>query len=221
MFQRFARKPTTGPEASEKINADLAKAARRAGTVPFTLRELRKTGERYPELVPVLIDWLRNLDTKASLPDRDAGNIRDPLFRSLMTPDAPSADVMALATAYLDAHPPIAGTVLQGASISASYHATEQDRDTMIRLARDRENGNGRVWIFEWLVKSGDDDAIAAAIGELDDLTVSSLILRELAKRRHWPEGTRDKVEPLTNSDRTEIAKHATRLLAKIDKAGH
>lgn len=138
-----------------------------------------------------------------------------------MTPDAPSAEVMALATAYLDSHPTIGQTVLQGASNAAGYHATEHDRDTMIRLARDRENRSGRVWIFEWLVKSGDDDAIAAAIGELDDTEVASLILRELAKRRSWPEGLRDRVEPLMNSDRKEVVKAATKLLAKIDKAGH
>lgn len=216
----FSRKPRTGPETAQAINADLDKAARKAGAAPMTVRELRKTQRRYPALVPVLMDWLRNLDSKTSLPDTASGNIHNMLFRTLMTPDAPSREVFSLAVAYLDSHPQIAGTVLQGASNAAGYHATPEDTPTMIRLAGDRANGDGRVWILEWLVRSKDLEAVQAAVEQLDDTSVAPLTLRELSKLRTWPDGLRARVEPLVESEHTETAKQASKLLAKLDKAG-
>lgn len=213
----FDRQPCTSSDTIMAIDKDLAKAARRSGGPAYDMHALQKVDE-YPHLVPVLVDWLDNLEARTTLPEHDLGIVYDTLFRVLMTDSAPADHVTTKALDYLDSHPPVRQLIMQGASLAAGYHAAEKHLSRMIATAKDRTNGNGRVWLFEWLIKTKNDEAILAAAHELDDPSVQSSLLRDLTKLRAWPAGVREAVENLDVAYDKQSQRRKEQLLAKMDK---
>lgn len=215
-------------KAFAAIDRDLKRAARAAGTRPLGIEQTAHGTQRYPELIPVLLDWIENIDAKARFSDPvDRAQFLDAVARSLITPDArgvhssrgtSTSEVLA---AYLGSHPQAPTVSLQGACFALKDVARAADTPLMGRFAGDRYLGEARAPILEWVIDRNKAELLALAIGELDDPTVAPHILRRLAHstgkvRADLPADLADTVRPLLDSELEETRLQARRLLERL-----
>ena len=198
------------------INKDLARAARRARTQVRTIEDTRTSLQSYPELVPVLASWLATLDTATNLDEAANAMVRDALYRSLTTKEAPSDLVVDDALTYLNAHPHIGAPVSSGAANAACFHAQPHHIDVMTRTARNRELGESRAFILEWLVQGGDEDALRVVLEQLDDPSVQVWVLSSLTKLRRPPEFMRSTIAAIDTSHSSRAARLQEKILRKL-----
>lgn len=212
------------------LNKDLRRAARRSGAPVLTISRTSNESVRYPELIPTLLDWYENVDAKTRLAQpRDRAQLLDAVARSLVTPDAPHEETFGLAVRYLDSHPPAHQADLQGSTLLASHCASPSDpgdRADMARLAGDRELGEGRAPILEWLiarkVSRRHPELLDLALRELEDPAVAAHIMRRLRRLPPdvLPADIADRVRPYLDAEQDESRKQARLLLEKIDGEG-
>ncbi|WP_152352160.1 hypothetical protein [Brachybacterium subflavum] len=212
------------------LNKDLRRAARRSGAPVLTISRTSNENVRYPELISTLLDWYEDVDAKTRLAQpRDRAQLLDAIARSLVTPDAPHAETFRLAVRYVDSHPPTHQADLQGSTLLASHHASPSDPDDradMARLAGDRELGEGRAPILEWLiarkVSRRHPELRDLAIGELEDPAVAAHIMRRLRRLPPdvLPADIADRVRPYLDAGQDESRRQSRLLLEKIDGEG-
>ncbi|WP_396912362.1 HEAT repeat domain-containing protein [Mycolicibacterium sp.] len=206
-------------QAHAGLSADIAKVAKKCG-LPFrTNADLINTNARYPELVPVLLDWLKNVEAKSGLTDPvELHRFRSGLYRSLMTIDSMGTEVVPVLfdSFYLEpqAHP----TVLAVIGDALKYLAVPTDYDRMRQIAADRSLSFGRAPVIEWLLQQNPDDALPFALGELDDPSVRPYILRALRGVKKLPGTLRPTVEQYLDDPDEEVRVQAKRTLAKIGR---
>ena len=205
--------------AFAKLNRDLKKVAKKNGTEVNDIVELANNEARYPELIPTLVDWYGDVDSKTTLSDpRDRAQFLDAISRSLITREARGTNAFALAVRYLESHPCTNQSNFQGAGILVAYLAKKPDTEDMIRLACDRYLGEARVPILDWLLRSKKPDLIDVAVGELADSPVAAHIMRELRKLSYVPVGIEDLVRSYLQCEQEESRKQARLLLPKMGK---
>lgn len=215
-------------KAFAAIDRELKWAAKAAGAAPLGIEKTAHSKERYPELIPVLLDWIENIDAKAQFSDPvDRAQFLDAVARSLITPDArgarssrgtSTAEVLA---AYLASHPQGPSVALQGACFALKDAARAADTPLMARLAADRHLGEARAPILEWIIGRNKPELLELAIGELADPTVAPHILRRLAQskgkiRDGFPADLAAKVRPLLDAELDETRLQARRLLERL-----
>lgn len=204
-------------QAFAKLNRELKKVAKQNGSDVYDIVQLANYKSRYPELIPTLVDWYRDVDSRTRLSEpRDRAQFLNAIARSLITPDARGTEAFSLAVRYLESLPPVNQTSLQGSALLVAFLAKMSDAEDMITLARLRYLGEARVPILEWLIKSKKPDLIDVAVGELDDPTVAAHIMRAVGKLRDIPEGIEDLVRSYLDSEQEESRKQARLLLQKM-----
>jgi hypothetical protein len=208
------------------LNRDLRRAARRSGAPALTITETSNRDVRYPELVPTLLDWYEHVDAKARFDQPATGPscwTRSPAPWS--PPDAPREQTFGLAVGYLDSHPPVPRTSLQGSTLLAAHHASPSDsgdRAAMARLAADRFLGEGRAPILEWLiarkVSHRHPELLDVAAGELEDPSVAAHIMRRLRRLPldALPDGLAGRVRLCLEAEQEETRTQARLLLEKM-----
>lgn len=140
----------------ELLGRDIAKAARRDGLNYKNITDLVNTSQRYPSVVPVLIDWLKNLDDRTPLTDpRDLANFRDGLCRALTTLDAIGTGAVPLLIDQFYLEPPLPEVNAYAAGNALRFLAVPSDYDEMATIAADRSLGSGRAAVLEWIIKQG------------------------------------------------------------------
>jgi len=211
--------PAQWIRAHERLSHDIAKAAKKAG-LPFrTITDLINTDKRYPELLPVLIDWLQNVEAKSGLTTpAELHDFREALYRSLTTIDAMGTEAVPLLFDSFYLQPPAPPIILATIGTALKYLAAPTDYQRMRQLAVDRTLGYGRAQIFEWLLRADPDDGLSVALSELDDPSVRPYILRSLRVIKHLPASLRPHIEPLLEDPDSEVRLQAKRTLAKVGK---
>ena len=205
--------------AHKRLGSDITKVAKRDG-LPFrNVTDLINTQARYPVLIPLLIQWLRNAEEKSGLSDpTQLHRFRSGLYRSLTTIDAMGTEAVPLLFDSFYLEPRAAETTLAVISNALSYLAVPSDYGRMRAIAADRTLGFGRAHIFEWLLRNDPDDALPLVVGELEDPSVRPYILRSLRVIKHLPASLREVVEPYLDDPDSEVRLQAKRTLAKIGK---
>lgn len=205
--------------AHAKLSADITKAARKA-RLPFrNLTDLVNTSARYPQLLPVLVEWVRDTERKSGLVDPDElHQFRDGLYRALTTIDAMGTDVVPLLFDDLYRRPPARPTQLATIGNALKYVAVPSDYFRMRAVAADRSLSFGRAPVLEWLLRADPDDALPLAVAELDDPSVRPYILRSVRVIRRLPAELRPTFERHLNDEDDEVRLQAKRTLAHMDK---
>jgi len=205
--------------AHERLSADITETAKR-NKLPFrTNADLINTNERYPSLIPVLVDWLQNTETKSGLTDPvELHRFRNGLYRSLTTIDAMGTDAVPLLFDSLYLVPPAPATTLAAIGNALSYLAAPTDYARMREVATDRSLGSGRAPVIDWLLRADPEDALPIALDGLDDPSVRPYILRSLRVIKHLPASLRPKIEPYLDDPDSEVRLQAKRTLAKVGK---
>ncbi|BDB43178.1 MULTISPECIES: hypothetical protein [Mycobacterium] len=203
--------------AHERLNADITKAAKRKN-LPFrSITDLINTNERYPSLIPVLIDWLKNLENKSGLTQpTELHDLRDGLYRALTTVDAMGTEAVSLLFDSFYLQPPAPPIILATIGTALRYIAAPADYVRMRQVATDRSLSFGRAPLIEWLLRADPDDALPLAVSELDDPSVRPYILRSLRAIKHLPASLRSVIEPYLDDPDSEVRLQAKRTLAKL-----
>ena len=205
--------------AHDRLSADITKVAKK-NRLPFrNITDLINTQERYPSLIPVLVDWLKNVKKKSGLTESaDLHNFRDGLYRSLTTIDSMGTEVVPLLFDSFYIEPPAHPTILAAIGNALKYLAVPSDYPRMRAVVTDRSLSFGRAPVIEWLLRNDPDDALPLVVGELEDPSVRSYILRSLRVIKHLPPSLRGVVEPYLDDPNSEVRLQAKRTLAKIGK---
>ncbi|MEU8895752.1 hypothetical protein [Nocardia sp. NPDC048505] len=186
-----------------------------AGVEVSSVSDLINTRDPYPAAVPILIDWLANLDQKMPGPEEGLKKgLREALIRSLIVKEAKNTAALPALLAQFDLYDRIAPNVLWAAGYALAWLAPAGYYDRIAPLAADRRYGLGRRELILWLGKSRNPEATAIILDQLDDPAVATAALQALARRK--PAGVRGVVEPYLNSADSEIRKQARKALDKL-----
>ncbi|GAA1480354.1 hypothetical protein GCM10009624_07940 [Gordonia sinesedis] len=209
--------PDDWKRALDRLSSDITKTSKRAG-LPFRkISDLVNTQERYPELVPLLIDWLRNVEQKSGLTDaRDLGNLRDGLARALTTIDATGTDAVPVLFDQFHTTPPMPEVNLYAVGNALEFLAGPADYDRMAAIGADRSHGSGRAEVLTWLMKQGLPEGLQIALDQLDDPSVRSQIIQDLRKVKPLPHGLRPRIEQYLDDPDSEVRKQAKATLKKL-----
>lgn len=205
--------------AHERLSADITKVAKKNGLAFRSDTDLINTNERYPALIPLLIDWLKNVEKKSGIIDpTELHEFRDGFYRALTTIDAMGTEAVPLLFDSFYLKPPAHPTILAAIGNALQYLARPSDYPRMRQVAADRTLSFGRAPVVEWLLRADPDDALPLVIGELDDPSVRPYILRSLRVIKHLPASLRPTIEQYIDDPDSEVRKQAKRTLAKLDR---
>ncbi|MDL9944568.1 hypothetical protein QSJ19_03005 [Gordonia sp. ABSL11-1] len=203
--------------AHERLSADITNVSKKA-KLPFrSLPDLVNSTERYPELVPLLIDWLRTAEQKSGLTDaRELGNFRDGLCRALTTIDAMGTDAVPVLFDQFYVEPRMPEVNLYAVGNALEYLAVPTDYERMANVAADRSLGSGRAAVLEWLIKQGSDDGLRIVVDQLDDPSVRALGVKFIRQFKPLPAGLRPVIEQYIDDPDSEVRKQAKATLNKL-----
>ncbi|RPA58332.1 HEAT repeat domain-containing protein [Gordonia oryzae] len=205
--------------AHAALSSDITRIGKRNGLRFQTMADLVNTDERYPALVPLIIDWVRHVEEKSGLKDpRELANFRDGLYRSLTTIDAMGTDAVPLLMDqyYLDPRLPEVNAYAVGNALR--YLAVPSDFDNMAKLGADRSLGSGRAAILEWLVNQGLPEGLQIVVDQLDDPSVRALGIKYIRQFKPLPSGLRPVIEQYLDDSDSEVRKQARATLKRLPK---
>ncbi|MCP4305631.1 MAG: HEAT repeat domain-containing protein [bacterium] len=188
----------------EPILVDLAAA----GFTSRSLADLRHSGARYREAIPILVDWLvRVTDVK----------VKGEIVRALSVPWAKPLATGPLLEQFrqLEASADPTGTGLRwtiGNALEVLF--IDADFDAFADLARDVRFGKARQMIVLALGKSKRPDAVEVLLGLVDDSEVDGQAVKALAKLK--APSARSALEGKLADGRAWVRSAARKGLAKL-----
>lgn len=203
-WQRHNGPVPTPPEMLEDLRA--------AGWDVSSIWDLVNTDRRYPEAIPILINWLDRLE------DADVDGrmkVREGVVRALSSREARPAAVPALIRAMksTDAHDNQMFGWAVGNALSVT--ADESFYDDIVDLLHDTALGIGRQMLVYPVGRSSREDATHVLIGLLDDHEISGHAIDALARRRD--PASKSSLERFTTDSRPWVRRSAARGLTKME----
>ncbi|ORI13122.1 hypothetical protein BJD99_00200 [Rhodococcus sp. 1163] len=204
-------------KAHEMLSADITRISKQA-KLPFrTLPDLVNTKVRYPELIPLLIDWLKNLDGRTPMTDpQDLAKFRENLARALTTVDAVGTEAVPVLFEQFYLNPPLPPINSHAVGNALLHLAVPSDYDRMAALAVDRSLSSGRAAILEWLIKQRRPEGLEIVVGEIEDPSVRALGIKYLRRYKPLPAGVKPKVERYLDDPDSEVRKQTKLTLQKL-----
>ncbi|MCM3896441.1 hypothetical protein [Gordonia sputi] len=201
----------------ELLGRDIAKAARRDGLNVKSVTDLVRTSERYPSVIPVLIDWLKHADERVTITDpRELGQFRSGIYRALTTIDAMGTEAVTLIMKDLYRTPQMSPVTLGAAANALRFLAVPSDYDEMATIAADRSLGSGRAAVLEWIIKQGLPEGLQLVVDQLDDPSVRALGIKYIRQYKPLPSGLRPIIERYLDDPDSEVRKQAKATLKKL-----
>ncbi|QKT06716.1 hypothetical protein HUN08_05565 [Gordonia sp. X0973] len=203
--------------AFDLLSADITKVSKKA-KLPFrTVNDLIRTNERYPELIPLLTDWLRNVESKSRLTDpREIAQLRETLARTLTTIDAMGTEAVPVLFDQLYVEPPMPEVNMAAVGNALGYLAVPTDYKRMSAAAADRSLGYGRAGIIDWICKQGIDEGLQLVVDQLADPSVRPFCLRSMRQFKPLPSGLHPTIEQYVDDPDSEVRKQAKLTLKKL-----
>ncbi|MGL4307090.1 MAG: HEAT repeat domain-containing protein [Mycobacteriaceae bacterium] len=182
------------------------------------INDLTSTGENYPEVIPVLVDWVRHTQVKSVITDPlERMQFRIGFYMALRTEEAAVPEVMDLLFERLYSDPWAPKHFLSDIAITLGmFLAGPVDFDRMVAAGVDRSLGEGRGPIVEWVLGCQDIRGLELMVGQVDDPSVRASVLRGLRSFRKLPSGLRPVVQRYVDDTSSEVRKQAKRTLAKL-----
>ncbi|HTT90585.1 MAG TPA: HEAT repeat domain-containing protein [Acidimicrobiales bacterium] len=190
----------------------LARDLRAAGVPVSDLWELVNTKAQYKAAIPVLLDWLGNVDSR--VPRQDRTKVREGLVRALSVPTARPAAAPLLFDEFRGADDPSGLGFRWVVGNALSVVADDSFFDEMEILVRDPEYGKARQMVVLGLGKSKDPRAVPLLIDLLDDQEVAAQATMALGKLK--PAGIRPALERLKDHPQPLVRREARKALAKL-----
>ncbi len=172
-----------------------------------SVADLRSSGTRYRDAVPVLLRWL----------DRCEGSFeREEIVRALSVPWARDAALGPMIAAFrATPRSGQADELLRWAIGNALEIMWDDSRfDDLVGLARDESFGKAREMVTLGLGRSRKPEAVSVAIELLDDPVVSGHAVKALRKLKD--PRARSGLERMLDDDRAWVRREARRALAAL-----
>lgn len=189
----------------EKLLSELASV----GYDVDSVSDLRTSGLRYREAVPILLYWLPRVSSAAE---------KEEIVRALSVPWAREEALDPLIEEFR-AVPLPAGAqdeLLRWAIGNAIEVLWDDARfDKLVELVRDERFGKARQMVVLGLGRSKNPEASNVLIALLDDAMVNGHAVKALAKLRN--PGTRLGLERMTTDSRAWVRKEAEKALARLE----
>jgi len=179
-----------------------------AGFVVGSVTELRTSGVRYRDAVPVLLRWLPRAESSAE---------KEEIVRALSVPWARAEALGPLIEEFRAA--PVPGTPKQellrwavGNGIEVLWDDAQFDE--LVELARDRRFGKAREMVVLGLARSNRPEAGEVLVELLDDPVVNGHAVKALGKLS-VPQA-REGLERMAGDRRAWVRRDAQRALSKL-----
>ncbi len=209
--------PPQHQHAHRLLTADITRLSKKAGLDFRTLTHLVNTDKRYPELIPLLIDWLKNVEQRSEATDPQVlGNMRAGLARALTTVDAMGTEAVPVLFDQFYVDPPLPPVNSFSVGNALLHLAVPSDYDRMAAVAADRTLGSGRAAVLEWLIKQGREDGLDLVLGEIEDPSVRALGIKYIRQYKPLPSGLRPRIEMYVDDPDSEVRKQAKLTLPKL-----
>jgi hypothetical protein len=187
---------------------DLLQDLASAGFVVDSVSELRASGTRYRDAIPVLVRWLPRVGSPAE---------KEQIVRALSVPWARVGAIGPLIEEFRA--PPVPGEprreLLRWAVGNALEVLWDDTRfDDLVELARDQRFGKAREMVVLGLGRSARPEAGEILIELLDDPVVNGHAVKALGKLR-VPQA-RNGLERMVGDSRSWVRKEAQRALSKL-----
>lgn len=183
-----------------------------AGFPVADLWDLVNTKAQYAAAIPVLLEWLRDVDARVPGPTR--ARVREGLVRALSVPAARPAAAPALIEEFRRSPDPSGlgfGWVVGNA---LSVVADDSVFDEIAALVRDRSYGKARQMMVVGLGKSKDARATPLLLELLDDQDVAAHAVMALGQLKS-PDA-RSAIERLRDHPQALVRREARKALAKL-----
>ena len=192
--------------------AELMRDLNDAGVPVSSLWELVNAKVQYRPAIPVLTDWLQNIDQRVHVEDRAV--VLEGIVRALTVPAArPSAALPLIERFRRETGSPEFGLrwVIGNA---LSITADDSVFDDIAALIRDRSYGRARQMLVEGLSRSRDSRAVPLLVELTADDHVAAHAVRALSKLK--PVGVRAAIEPLLGHPQALVRREARKALARL-----
>jgi hypothetical protein len=190
----------------------LIRDLQRVGVPVSDLWDLVNAKVQYRSAIPVLIDWISDID--ARVPDQDRLKVREGLVRALSVPAARPAAAPVLIEEFRRTPDPSGlglGWVIGNA---LSVVADDSVFDELVALVDDRRYGKARQMIVVGLARSKDPRVVPLLAGLLGDEDVVAQAVMALGKLR--PPEVRPAIERLLDHPRGLVRREAKKALARF-----
>lgn len=185
---------------------------RRTGVPVGDLWDLVNAKVQYRSAIPVLIDWLREVDARVPVSDRP--KVREGLVRALSVPAARPAAAPILIEEFRRAPDPSGLGLGWVVGNALSVVADDSVFDEVAALAQDSRFGKARQMVVLGLARSKDPRAVPLLVGLLNDEDVVAHAVMALGKLK--PPGVRPAVERLLDHPQALVRREAKKALARL-----
>jgi HEAT repeat protein len=185
----------------------------RAAAVPISdIWELVNAKTQYKAAIPVLIDWLRNVERR--VPGPGQSSVREGLVRALSVPAGRPGAAPALIEEFRKESDPSETGLGWVIGNALSIVADDSVFEEIAALAQDPGYGKARQMIVLGLGRSKDPRAVPLLVGLLGDEDVAAHAVTALGRLR--PLGVRPAVERLLDHPRALVRREAKKALARL-----
>ena len=167
---------------------------------------------QYPSAIPILIDWLHNIEARVDETSRP--KLREALVRALSVPAAHPQAAPVLIEEFRRVEDKTGLGLRWVVGNALSIVADDSFFEEIASLVQDRLYGKGRQMLVLGLGDSADSRAPQVLRSLLDDDTVALHALKAIGKLR--PPGLRPDVEKLTSHPSSVLRREAKKVLSKL-----
>lgn len=207
---RSPGEPETWPESEQAMKHQLDEA----GIPEDTVWELVNSRNDYPQAVPIMVDWLQQLDDRVP-PDEDRRAWRAGLLRNLITKHAKgNRAAVDILFHQFEIQPPLTNLELEAAGFALAQVADRSDFPRVAALIRSERDFPIKSQLVRWLGQFKTDEAKELAVSQLPNPRTRSAAMSALVRQKAT--GVRDAVAVYLDDEHEVWRKEARKTLDKL-----
>ncbi|WP_099222559.1 HEAT repeat domain-containing protein [Mycobacterium persicum] len=180
MNQKYGDDPATWPEYRRAMKHEL----NAAGIPEDTIFQLVNSRYDYPQAVPIMVDWLQNLDERIPA-EEDRRAWRVALIRNLITKNAKGNRVAAdILFHQFDIDPPLSGLELEVTGFALAEVCDGSDFPRVAALLRSGKDFSTKFELVRWLGRFKTEEAKELVVSQLADPTTRAAAMAALVRQR-------------------------------------
>lgn len=193
---------------------EMARQLAAAGIPKRTIFELVNSSIDVPEIIPIVVDWLRHIDER--VPADSRVNWRAALLRNLISKHTKGdPDIVDLIFAQFEHDPPLQPIELEAAGFALERAATKRDFARVAELLRSRPADSKGIGVMvQWLGRVKTPEATALAVEMLAHPGTRAQAMQALVRQKAT--GVRDAVAVHLDDEHAEWRKLARKTLDKL-----
>ncbi|VBA32256.1 hypothetical protein LAUMK4_05706 [Mycobacterium persicum] len=185
-----------------------------AGIPEETVWQLVNSPNDYPQVVPIMVDWLRHIDERVPAgEDRDV--LREGLIRNLITKHAKGdRNAIDVLFSQFAVDPPVRRYVLEAAGLALAKICDRSDFPRVAALIRCERDFPTKSVLVQWIGQIKTEEAKKLAVSQLANPATRIPAMKALVRQRAT--GVRDAVAKYLDDEHEVFHKEARKTLDKL-----